>query len=85
MENQQLMDWSAGFLGQILSFFQAANPPDTDYESAEELRLSGREVGGAGDGWLVSWLAKRQMKLFGVMSIKAMDLLLPKICWLLYM
>ena len=45
-ENQQLMDWSAGFLGQILSFFQAANPPDTDYESAEEPRLRGERWGG---------------------------------------
>ena len=35
-------------------FFQAGNPPDTDYESAEELRLAGRKVGGqVTGGWSV--------------------------------
>ena len=84
-ENQQLMDWSAGFLGQILSFFQAANPPDTDYESAEELRLSGREVGGAGDGMVGQLIRKKTVKVFnGVLSLMPW-IFFYQICWLLYM
>lgn len=67
--------WKPAAHGLIL--FQAANPPDTDYESAEEAESSGRKVDGDDDGWLVMWLVKKYGGGLWCCVLDAMNLLLP--------
>lgn len=72
------------FLGQILSFFSGSESTGHGLRKCGGAETSGRKVRGGGDGWLVSWLAKWSVKVFGVMSLMPC-IFFYQICRLLYL